>query len=80
MLPDRQGDKVGVEIMSAADTFSDLVDFVDDCVPVFHHGVLVGNSSGVQMMGGVKPAERHTASIVPRIVAFAKCLQFHVRR
>jgi hypothetical protein len=32
------------------------------------------------MIGGVKPAERHTASIVERIVAFAKCLQFHVRR
>ena len=32
------------------------------------------------MIGGLKPSERQTASIVPRIVAFARCLQFHVSR
>jgi hypothetical protein len=39
-----------------------------------------GSSSGVQIIGGRRPAERQIASIVPRIAAFAMCLQFHVRR
>jgi hypothetical protein len=30
------------------------------------------------MIGGVSPAERQITSIVPRMVAFAMCLQFHV--
>jgi hypothetical protein len=31
-------------------------------------------------MGGWRPSERQTASIVPRIVAFARRVQFHVSR
>ncbi len=32
------------------------------------------------MMGGSKPAARHRSSIVPRVAAFAMCLQFHVSK
>jgi len=30
VLPNRQGDAVRVEVVSATDTFSDLMDLVDD--------------------------------------------------
>jgi hypothetical protein len=32
------------------------------------------------MIVGFSPSERQMASIVPRVVAFARCLQFHVNR
>ncbi|MFN9878696.1 MAG: hypothetical protein ACK557_09480 [Planctomycetota bacterium] len=37
-------------------------------------------SSGVQIVGGSKPAFLQTLSIRLRRVAFAMCLKFHVRR
>ena len=80
MLADDRRDPVHIEIMCPADGLADLVQVVDDGVAALHAEPPDGNSSGVQMIGGVRPAERQIASMVPRIVAFATCLQFHVRR
>ena len=77
---DCRGDPVHIEIVSPADRSSDLVEVVDDRVTAFHAELPDGNSSGVQMMGGRKPSERQTSSMVPRMVAFARCLQFQVKR
>jgi hypothetical protein len=38
------------------------------------------SSSGVQMIGAGRPAPRHVCSILPRIAAFAMCVQFHVTK
>ena len=38
------------------------------------------SSSGVQIIGALSPLARQTASITGRIVALAKCRQFHVNR
>ena len=80
VLADGGGDSIRVEVVSATDLFSELVEFLDDRIPALHEGLLAGSSSGVQMIGGFKPAERQTVSIVLRIVALARCLQFHVNR
>ncbi len=80
MLPYGRGDSIDIEVMSPTDSLSELVEVFDDGVSALHDGFLAGSSSGVQMIGGLKPSERQTASIVPRIVAFARCLQFHVSR
>ena len=80
VFPNGRGDSIRIEIMCLADGFADLVQAFNDGVTAFHGVLLDGSSSGVQMMGGVKPEERHVASMVLRIVAFARCLQFHVRR
>lgn len=75
-----RGDPVNIEIVRLSDSSSDLVEVVDDRVTAFHAELPDGNSSGVQMMGGRKPSERQTSSMVPRMVAFARCLQFQVKR
>lgn len=75
-----RSDPVNIEIVRPADSSSDLVEVVDDRVMAFHAELPEGNSSGVQMMGGLKPSERQTSSMVPRMVAFARCLQFQVKR
>ena len=80
VLTDRRGDSVDIEVVRFADFLSNPVQLVDDGVASFHCGLPAGSSSGVQMIGGVRPAERHMASIVLRIAAFAMCLQFHVSR
>jgi hypothetical protein len=80
VLADSGGDSINVEVVGATDLFSERVEFLDDRVPALHEGLLAGNSSGVQMIGGRKPAERQTVSIVVRIVALARCLQFQVNR
>lgn len=80
VFTDCGGDSIHIEIMCPADSLSELVKIVDDGVPALHDGFLTGSSSGVQMIGGLRPSERQTASIVPRIVAFARCLQFHVSK
>jgi hypothetical protein len=80
MLTDGRGDSVDIEVVSSANGFPELVQFVNDGIVTLHTELPVGSSSGVQMTGGHKPAERQIVSIVPRIVAFAMCLQFHVRR
>lgn len=71
---------MNIEIVRLADSSSDLVEIVDDRVTAFHAELPEGNSSGVQMTGGFKPSERQTSSMVPRMVAFARCLQFQVKR
>ena len=73
-----RGDSMHIEIMCFADGFADLVQAFNDRVSAFHGVLPDGSSSGVQMIGGAKPEERHVASRVLRIVAFARCLQFHV--
>ena len=75
-----RSDSIHVETMRLADGFSNLVQVVNDRVSAFHEVLPDGSSSGVQIMGGAKPEERHVASMVPRIVALARCLQFHVNR
>lgn len=80
VLTNRRGDPVNIEIVSPADGSTDLVEVVDDGVTAFHAELPDGNSSGVQMMGGLKPSERQTSSMVPRMAAFARCLQFQVKR
>ena len=75
-----RGDSIDVEVVGPADSLSELVEILDDGVPALHDVFLAGNSSGVQMIGGISPSERQTISIVPRIAAFARCLQFHVSR
>ena len=75
-----RGDSMHVKIMCLANGFSNLVQAFNDRVSVLHGVLPGGNSSGVQMTGGTNPAERHVASMVLRMVAFARCLQFHVRR
>jgi hypothetical protein len=75
-----RGDSIDIEIMGPPDSLSEFVKILDDGVSALHDGFLAGSSSGVQMIGGLRPSERQTASIVPRIVAFARCLQFHVSR
>jgi len=80
VLADGGSDSISVEAVRATDVFPELVEFLDDRIPALHDGLLAGSSSGVQMIGGLKPAERQTASIVLRIVALARCLQFHVNR
>lgn len=80
VFTDGRGDSIHIEIMRPADSLSELVEILDDGVPALHDGFLTGSSSGVQMIGGLRPSERQTASIVPRIVAFARCLQFHVSK
>ena len=80
VLANRCSDSMHIEVMFSADGFADLVQAFNDGVMAFHGVLPDGSSSGVQMTGGVKPKERHVASMVPRILAFARCLQFHVRR
>ena len=53
-------------------------DFVDNRIGRLHGVCSFTSSSGVQMTGGSKPARRQMASIRPRIVAFAMCVQFQV--
>lgn len=80
MLSNRRGDPIHIEAVSPADSLAKPVEIFDNGVSACHDGFLAGSSSGVQMTGGVRPSARQTASIVPRIVAFARCLQFHVNR
>ena len=80
VLANGRGDSINVEVVRSTDSRPQLVEFFDDGVATLHDGFLVGSSSGVQMMGGLRPSERQTASIVLRIVAFARCLQFQVNR
>jgi hypothetical protein len=80
MLANGRGNLVGVEVVGSADLLPELVEILDDGVSALHDDGLAGSSSGVQMIGGASPSERQTASIVPRIAAFARCLQFHVSR
>ena len=76
----RCSDSMHIEIVCLADGFADLVQAFNDGIAAFHGLLLDGSSSGVQMMGGAKPEERHVPSIVLRIAAFARCLQFQVGR
>jgi len=80
VLTDRCGDSAGIEVVRFADGLADSVQLRNDGIAPLHVEFPDGSSSGVQMTGGVRPAERQIASIVPRIVAFAMCLQFHVTR
>lgn len=77
---DRLRDSVDIEAVCLADVLADSVQLVDDGIASFHRKPPTGSSSGVQMIGGSRPSERQIVSIVPRMVAFAMCLQFHVNR
>lgn len=66
--------------MRPADGFPNFVKVLNNRVTAFHVGILVGNSSGVQITGGSKPLERQIDSMVARIDALAMCLQFQVSR
>jgi hypothetical protein len=80
VFPDRCRDSVDIEVVRRADVLSDPMQLVNDQVAPFHRELPAGSSSGVQIIGGIRPAERQIPSIVPRIVAFAMCVQFHVSR
>jgi len=80
VLTDRCRDSADVEVVRLSDILADSVQLLNDGIAPIHVELPDGSSSGVQMIGGVRPAERQIASIVPRIVAFAMCLQFHVTR
>ena len=75
-----RGDSVGVEVVGPTDAFPDPMQFFDNGVAALHEVLPTGSSSGVQMIGGLRPSEREIASMVLRIVALARCLQFHVNR
>jgi hypothetical protein len=79
-LADSSGDSADIEVVRLADGLADSVQLLNDGIAPLHVELPDGSSSGVQMIGGVTPSERQIASIVPRIVAFAMCLQFHVNR
>ena len=78
VLTDRRGDSAGIEVVRFADGLADSVQLLNDGIAPLHLELPDGSSSGVQIIGGVRPAERQIPSIVPRIVAFARCLQFQV--
>ena len=78
--PNCHGDSVGVEVVGPTDPLTESVQPFDDGISALHDVLPAGSSSGVQMIGGFRPSERQTASMVLRIVALARCLQFHVRR
>ena len=67
-----------VEVMFCRQAFPIGADFVDDLVVL--HATSPDSSSGVQIIGGSRPINRHFRSIWPRIVAFARCLKFHVNK
>ena len=71
---------VDIEVMCPANTFSDLVEVLNNRVATVHAKLPTGSSSGVQITGGSNPDERQIASMVARIDAFAMCLQFQVSR
>lgn len=53
--------------------------FLDDRITAGHCFGSI-SSSGVQMIGGTIPAARTTSSILPRMLAFARCRRFQVTR
>ena len=65
VLTDRCRDSVDIEVVGLADVLSDSVQLVNDGVSAFHRELPAGSSSGVQIIGGVRPADRQIASIVP---------------
>jgi hypothetical protein len=80
VLPDGGCDPADVEAVRPPDRLAQAMQFLDDRIAV-PDGLLPDcSSSGVQIVGGTSPAERHTASMVPRSAAFARCLHFHVSR
>ena len=75
MLLNRSRNAVDVEAVGASDLLPVPMQFVDDGIALLRHGFVLGSSSGVQVIGGCSPWALHTASIVLRIAAFARCLQ-----
>ena len=71
VLTNGRGDSIDVKAVGSADLLAQFVEFIDDGVAALHDGFLVGSSSGVQMMGGLRPSDRQTDSMVLRMVAFA---------
>ena len=60
VLANGRGDSIDIEVVGSTHSFPDLVELFNDGVASLHDGILVGSSSGVQMMGGSKPSERQT--------------------
>lgn len=70
-----------VESMLPSELLPNLVNLVENGIGALHLFVRGGgSSSGVQIAGGVKPSARQMPSMLPRIVALAMCLRFHVSR
>ena len=70
--------------MSPSDGADVLDDFIGkvivSAVIRLDHGQSSNNSSGVQITGASKPDAAQTSAMRLRIVAFAMCRQFQVRR
>jgi len=69
VLTDRCCDSANIEVVRLTDVLSDSVQLVNDGILAFHRELPAGSSSGVQIIGGVRPAERQISSIVRRMVA-----------
>lgn len=57
MLTDRCRDSADIEIVRLAEVLSNSVQLVNDSVSAFHRELPAGGSSGVLMVGGVRPVE-----------------------
>jgi hypothetical protein len=77
-LLERAHDRVDVVAVPLGERLADGAHFLSDSIP--GHGYSSINSSGVQITGGTKPAARHTPSIISHVAAFARCVQFLVRK
>lgn len=71
--------KDGFQVMveASGQLVFDSTNFIDDRIV---HGFAPKNSSGVQIIGALNPFAAHTDSMSGRMVAFARCRQFHVNR
>jgi len=69
VLTDRCRDSADIEVVRLADILANSVQLLNNGVARLHVELPDGSSSGVQIIGAVKPAERQIASIVLRMVA-----------
>ena len=77
LLLDVLEDSVQIVIESGSVGVANPANFLDKRIV---HGLDSRSSSGVQIIGALNPLATQTASIKGRIVALAKCRQFHVNR
>jgi hypothetical protein len=77
LLFDIPKDRVQIVMKTGSMSIAHPTNFIDNRVG---HGFASKSSSGVQMIGALSPLRAQTDSISGRIVALAKCRQFHVKR
>ena len=78
---DVESEASGVNPSDGADVLDDFIgSVIVSAVIRLDHGQSSNNSSGVQITGASKPDAAQTSAIRFRIVAFAMCRQFQVRR